>query len=73
MNYYIGIGTRQRRAAYFMGDNTALENRPEAFNGLSMNCSALGVVHSGVREVFAEVLVAGPLARPHERQHCLCG
>jgi hypothetical protein len=38
----------------------------EAFNGLSMDRSddvlALGMIHSGMREVFAKVLIARPLA-----------
>jgi hypothetical protein len=46
-------------------DHTALEDRPEAFDGLSMDCSddifTPGMVHSGMGEVFAKALVTGPL------------
>jgi len=68
---YSGIGTRHIErhifAAHFVecADNTAFEDRPEAFDGLSMDCSddvlAPGMVHSGMREVFAKTLIASPL------------
>jgi hypothetical protein len=54
-------------AAHFVecADNTALEDRPEAFDGLSVDCTddvlPSGVVNGGVREVFIEALVSGPL------------
>ncbi len=55
-------------------DHTALEDRPEAFDGLSMDCTnnifAPGMVHSGVREIFAETLVAGPLISAEQADFC---
>jgi hypothetical protein len=46
-------------------DHAAFENRPEAFDGLSMNCAddilAPGMVNGSVREVFVEDVVSGPL------------
>jgi hypothetical protein len=48
-------------------DNAALEDRPEAFNGLSMDCTddilAFGVVNNAVRIFPIEPLVATPLIR----------
>ena len=46
-------------------DYAALEDRPEAFDGLSMDCAndilALRMVNGRVREVFIKTLVPGPL------------
>jgi len=46
-------------------DYTALEDRPEAFDGLSMDGAndilTPGMVYSGMWEVFAKALVTSPL------------
>ena len=63
-------------AAHFVecADNTAFEDRPEAFDGLSMDCSddvlAPGMVHSGMREVFAKTLIASPLISAEQTDLC---
>jgi len=54
-------------AAHFMerADHATFEDRPEAFDGLSVNCAddvlASGVVNGGVRIFLAEFVVSGPL------------
>ena len=54
-------------AAHFVErtDHAALEDRPEAFDGLGMNGAddvlASSVVNGGVREIFIEAFVSGPL------------
>src|ERR1700730_4570704 len=54
-------------AAHFVerADNAALEDRPEAFDSLRVDCPydvlAPGMVNSSVREIFVEALVSGPL------------
>jgi hypothetical protein len=46
-------------------DYAALENRPEALNGLSMDCAddilASGMVNGSVREIFVEAVISGIL------------
>ena len=46
-------------------NDTALENAPEAYNRLSVDCAdnvlALGMVNRGVREFLAEMAIANPL------------
>jgi hypothetical protein len=46
-------------------DHAALENRPEAFDGLSVDCAddvlTLCMVNSNVREIFIEAPISGPL------------
>jgi hypothetical protein len=46
-------------------DDTALEDAPEAFDGLSVDCAddvlAFRMVNGGVREVFVKAIVASPL------------
>jgi hypothetical protein len=54
-------------AAHFVecADDAALEDRPEAFNGLSVDCTddvlTPGMIHSSMWKVFAKAFVAGPL------------
>jgi hypothetical protein len=63
------LGEIQRHifAAHFMerADDTALEDRPETFNGLSVNCAdnvlASRMVNGRMREIFVEHAVSGPL------------
>ena len=62
------FGNIKRRIfpAHFVerADNTALEYRPEAFDGLSVDCTnnilAIGTVNNGVW-IISEVLIANPL------------
>jgi hypothetical protein len=46
-------------------DDAALKNRPEAFDGLSVDCAdnvlAFGMINGSVREIFVEAVVSGPL------------
>ena len=46
-------------------NHAALENRPEPFNGLSVDCAddilASRMVNGSVREIFVEDVVCGPL------------
>ena len=46
-------------------DDTAFEDAPKAFNGLSVNSTddvlTFGMVNSRVREFFAEMVIANPL------------
>jgi hypothetical protein len=63
------LGNIQRHIfpAHFVkcANNTALENRPEAFDGLSVNCAdnilPFGVVNNAMRIFTIEPLVANPL------------
>jgi hypothetical protein len=54
-------------AAHFVecADHAALEDRPETFNGLSMDCPddilAPGMVHSGMRIFAVKTLITSPL------------
>jgi hypothetical protein len=54
-------------AAHFVerADHAALENRPETFDGLSVDCAddilASGMVNGNVREIFVEAPITGPL------------
>src|ERR1700730_8870010 len=63
----LGDVERHVFTAHFVerADNAALEDRPEAFDGLSMDCAddvlASSMVHSGVRIFAVKTLVTGPL------------
>ena len=63
----LGDVERHVFTAHFVerADNAALEDRPEAFDSLRVDCPydvlAPGMVNSSVREIFVEALVSGPL------------